>query len=188
MKSESVYCFWVLFLLGFEECCEGRLLASSKPERNNAAACARCTLSIELEGAAIGQSKSTGVPYSYLTTLDPTARNALKDHRSSLTISEYPIGTCGKADPENHVCAKITLTGKVHCHKYHIQMFGTGRCKLERIGIRSSFPVRKHPEMKGWPKNHDFQIFKLETENIFMINWFGGPKPLTVEEYLKYKM
>ena len=57
--------------------------------------------------------KSTGIPYFYLTTLDPTARNALKDHRSSLTISEYPLGTCGKADPESPVCAKITLTGTV---------------------------------------------------------------------------
>lgn len=54
-----------------------------------------------------------GIPYFYLTTLDPTARNALSDQRSSLTISEYPIGTCGKKDPENPSCAKITLTGKV---------------------------------------------------------------------------
>ena len=59
--------------------------------------------------------KSTGIPYFYLTTLDPTARNALKDHRSSLAISEYPLGTCGDADPESPVCAKITLTGKVCC-------------------------------------------------------------------------
>lgn len=56
----------------------------------------------------------SGVPYFYLTTLDPTARYALKDQRSSLTISEYPIGTCGKADPENPTCAKLTLTGKVN--------------------------------------------------------------------------
>ncbi|KAL0332002.1 UNVERIFIED_CONTAM: CRM-domain containing factor CFM2, chloroplastic [Sesamum calycinum] len=42
----------------------------------------------------------------------------------------------------------------------------------------------KHPEMKDWPKSHNFQVFKLDIENIFMINWFGGPKPLTVEQYL----
>lgn len=57
--------------------------------------------------------KGSGVPYFYLTTLDPTASNALKDQRSSFTISEYSIGTCGKKDPENPSCAKITLTGKV---------------------------------------------------------------------------
>lgn len=54
-----------------------------------------------------------GVPYFYLTTLDPTAKNAMEDNRASLTVSEYPVGTCGKIDPENPTCAKITLTGKV---------------------------------------------------------------------------
>ncbi|XP_056688919.1 uncharacterized protein [Spinacia oleracea] len=57
--------------------------------------------------------KSAGIPYFYLTTLDPTAANALKDQRSSFTISEYPIGTCGETDPENPTCAKVTLTGKL---------------------------------------------------------------------------
>lgn len=60
-------------------------------------------------------NEGSGVPYFYLTTLDPTARNALRDKRSSLAISEYPLGTCGERDPENPACAKITLTGKVRC-------------------------------------------------------------------------
>lgn len=40
----------------------------------------------------------------------------------------------------------------------------------------------------GWPKSHNFEVFKLEIENIFMINWFGDPKPLTVDQYLHAKM
>lgn len=59
--------------------------------------------------------KGSGIPYFYLTTLDPTASYALKDQRSSFTISEYSIGTCGSKDPENPSCAKITLIGKVAC-------------------------------------------------------------------------
>lgn len=57
--------------------------------------------------------KGYGVPYFYLTTLDPTARDALKDERASFTVSEYPVGSCGGTDPENPTCAKLTLTGKV---------------------------------------------------------------------------
>lgn len=57
--------------------------------------------------------KGSGIPYFYLTTLDPTASYALEDQRSSFTISEYPIGTCESKDPENPSCAKITLIGKV---------------------------------------------------------------------------
>ncbi|XP_039064853.1 protein CREG2-like [Hibiscus syriacus] len=122
-------------------------------------------------------SKSTGVPYFYLTTLDPTARNALKDQRFSLIISEYPLGTCGNVDPESPACAKITLTGKL--------VLVEANSKEAEFGQTALFT--KHPEMKGWPKGYDFRIFKLAIEDIFMINWFGGPKSLTVDEYLKYQ-
>lgn len=64
--------------------------------------------------------KGSGIPYFYLTTLDPTASYALKDQRSSFTISEYSIGTCGSKDPENPSCAKITLIGKVACFLCHL--------------------------------------------------------------------
>lgn len=57
--------------------------------------------------------EGSGIPYFYLTSLDPTAKNAKEDPRASLAISENPIGTCGKSDPESPDCAKITLTGKV---------------------------------------------------------------------------
>lgn len=39
-----------------------------------------------------------------------------------------------------------------------------------------------------WPKDHSFQVYKLDIEEIFMINFYGGPKPLTVDEYLRSGM
>ncbi|KAJ0428857.1 putative FMN-binding split barrel [Helianthus annuus] len=129
------------------------------------------TIADDLGGAPFGNvvsfsdglpDKGTGVTYFYLTTLDPTARYALKDHRSSFTISEYPLGTCGKADPENPTCSKITLTGK-----------------LNEVDAKS----KEATTAKNWPKDHNFQVFKLDIEEIFLINYFGGPKPLTVDQY-----
>lgn len=38
-----------------------------------------------------------------------------------------------------------------------------------------------------WPEEHDFRFFKLEITNIFLINWYGGAKPITVDEYLHAK-
>ena len=38
-----------------------------------------------------------------------------------------------------------------------------------------------------WPKGHEFSVFKLEIMNIFLINWYGGAKSITVDEYLRYK-
>lgn len=193
-------CFYALFflLVGFQDSVQGRLLLINKPDPNDPAASARWlvsqnswgvlnTISSDLGGAPFGNvvsfsdglpGKGSGIPYFYLTTLDPTAKNALQDQRSSFTISEYPLGTCGKKDPENPSCAKITLTGKLKVLKEN----------SKEAEIAKSALFVKHPEMRGWPKGHNFQFFKLDIEDIFLINWFGGPKPLTVDQYLHYKV
>lgn len=187
----------VLFFLGFPDSAQGRLLVGNKPEPRNAASTARWlvsqnswgvlnTISIDLGGAPFGNvvsysdgipNEGSGIPYFYLTTLDPTAKNALKDQRSSFTVSEYPLGTCGKKDPENPTCAKITLTGKLKLLEKH----------SKEAAFAQKVLFAKHPEMKGWPKSHNFRFFKLDIEDIFLIDWFGGPKPLTVEQYLHPK-
>ncbi|XP_077217175.1 uncharacterized protein LOC143851590 [Tasmannia lanceolata] len=191
--SSSLCLFLFLFSL-----VNGRPLAQPKPDPAEAVATARwlasqnswgvlSTISSELGGAPFGNvdsfsdglpGKGLGIPYFYLTTLDPTARNALKDARSSLTISEFPLGTCGKKDPENPTCAKLTLTGKLKM--------------VDRKSKEAEFAEQalftKHAEMKDWPKDHDFQIFKLDIEDIFLIDWFGGPKPITLDQYLHPKM
>ncbi|MED6110167.1 hypothetical protein PIB30_040502 [Stylosanthes scabra] len=121
--------------------------------------------------------QGTGIPYFYLTNLDTTARNALKDPRASFTVSEYPLGTCGKTDPETPTCSKITLTGKLK--------LVDEKSKEAEFGRNALFS--KHPEMKDCSKDHNFQVYKLDIENIFLIDWFGGPKPITVDQYLKWK-
>ncbi|KAL2240481.1 protein CREG1 [Sesamum indicum] len=202
--NNGFFCSFVLpsfLVLGFfQESVHGRplLMSPARPRPDNAAAFARWlvsqsswgvlnTISSDWGGAPFGNvvsfsdglpDKGKGIPYFYLTALDPTASNALKDQRSSFTISEYNLGTCGKKDPENPTCAKITLVGKLKLLE--------GTSKEAEFAQTALFT--KHPEMKGWPKSHNFQVFKLEIENIFMINWFGGPKPLTVEQYLHAKM
>ncbi|XP_016512905.2 uncharacterized protein LOC107829944 [Nicotiana tabacum] len=199
-KAASFLLPLVFFLALSQEFVNGRplILSLTRPKPDDAALFARWlvsqsswgvlnTIASDMGGAPFGNvvsfsdglpDKGRGIPYFYLTTLDPTARNALKDQRSSLTISEYAIGTCGKTDPENPSCAKITLIGKLKLLN--------GDPKETTFAQTALFT--KHPEMKGWPKGHNFQIFKLEIEEIFMINWFGGPKPLTVDQYLQAKM
>ncbi|KNA16962.1 hypothetical protein SOVF_084390 [Spinacia oleracea] len=179
-------------------CVEGRLLSLYKPDPNDVVAYARwlvaqnswgslSTISAEFGGAPFGNVMSysdglpgegAGIPYFYLTTLDPTAINALEDQRSSLAISEYPIGTCGEKDPQNPTCARITLTGKLKLVDANSKEAEFARSAL----------FTKHPEMKYWPGWHNFQVFKLEIENVFMVNWFGGRKSITVYQYLNWKM
>lgn len=56
---------------------------------------------------------ASGTPYFYLSTLDPTPNDLERDARSSFTLSESPIGTCGAVDVENPTCARLTLSGTV---------------------------------------------------------------------------
>ncbi|MCL7043071.1 hypothetical protein MKW94_014217 [Papaver nudicaule] len=150
------------------------------------------TISVELGGAPFGNVASFsdglageghGIPYFYMTTLDPTPRNALKDARCSFSVNEFPLGSCGGKDPQNPTCAKLTLTGKLKLVDSNT---------TEATWAKDVLFV-KHPEMKAclliinWTF-HGFQIFKLEIEDIFLINWFGGSQTITVAQYLQPRL
>ncbi|XP_058115582.1 uncharacterized protein LOC131258342 isoform X2 [Magnolia sinica] len=82
-----------------------------------------------------------------------------------------------------------------HKSKYNLKRVGRGSFWLNLVVAESKetkFAERalftKHPEMLEWPKGHNFQIFKLEIEDIFLIDWFGGPKPLSLAQYLNTTM
>jgi len=186
----------VLRLLAPAPVSAARPIVADKPPPSEATATARwlaaqntwgvlSTISSDLNGAPFGNvvsysdglpGEGHGIPYFYLTTLDPTARDALEDERTSFTLSEFPLGTCGKIDPENPTCSKLTLTGKLKLVDL----------QSSEADLAKSALFTKHPEMKDWPKNHDFKIFKLEIENIFLIDWFGGPKPISPSQYLEF--
>ncbi|CAA6672517.1 unnamed protein product [Spirodela intermedia] len=141
----------------------GPRVASPKPDPSDAAATARCTISADLQGAPFGNvvSFSDGLPGKGCGIPD-----ALKDERASFTVSEYPVGSCGGTDPENPTCAKLTLTEKLK---------SVDGDSAEGQFAKSAL-FAKH--------NHNFQIFRLDIENIFLIDWFGGPKPLSLDQYL----
>lgn len=41
----------------------------------------------------------------------------------------------------------------------------------------------RHPEMKTWPSSHNWFFAKLNITNIWVLDYFGGPKVVTPEEY-----
>ena len=55
---------------------------------------------------------SGGLPFFYLSKMDPTPNDIDSDPRSSLTLSEAPLGSCGGVDVENPTCARLTLSGR----------------------------------------------------------------------------
>lgn len=141
------------------------------------------TVSIHLNGIPFGNvasysdgpdGNSTGVPYFYLSALDPTPRDVAVIPYASLTVSEAPLGTCGSTDVENPTCAKITLSGQMY-----LVVEDTEESDFAALALFS-----KHPEMEDWPKDHNFKFYGLKIQDIFLIDWYGGAKTLSVDEYL----
>ncbi|CAM6090095.1 unnamed protein product [Calypogeia fissa] len=165
----------------------------SRPDPDNAPAMARwlvssnswgvlSTISVHLGGTPWGNIASfsdgpvgagTGRPYFYLSGLDPTPVDLEHDSRCSLTMSEFPLGTCGDKDAENPTCARLTLSGKI--------------VEITKDDVEAAFATQalfsKHPEMEGWPKGHDWRIFKLDIEDLFLVDYYGGARPLPVKDY-----
>ncbi|KAH7285484.1 hypothetical protein KP509_33G030500 [Ceratopteris richardii] len=117
---------------------------------------------------------STGVPYFYMSALDPTPKDLAIIPYASLTVSEAPLGTCGLRDVEDPTCAKITLSGQIHLLDKDAQALEFAALAL----------FSKHPEMKDWPKDHNFNFFALKIQDIFLIDWYGGAQVLSVDDYL----
>ena len=82
------------------------------------------TISVSLSGAPFGMAmsfsdgtvdNSTGVPYFYLAAADPIVHNIQSNQLASLSLSEAQSDYC-KAhnwDPEEPLCSRVTLNGKV---------------------------------------------------------------------------
>lgn len=170
----------------------GVTCGSSRPDPSDSPAMARwlvsqsdwgvlSTISIHLKGMPWGNvasfsdgavGSSGGTPYFYLSKMDPTPNDIDSDPRCSLSLSEAPLGSCGKRDAENPTCARLTLSGKMK--------EVTDKQELE---YASHALFSKHPEMPDWPKGHRWVFYKLEIADIFLIDYYGGAKPITVDEY-----
>lgn len=84
----------------------------------------------------------------------------------SLIQSQDAIG----GDPENPMCARLTITGKL------VELTSAFE------SIQSSF-FQRHPQMQTWPENHNWKILKLEIEELWLIDHFGGATIMTPETY-----
>lgn len=76
-------------------------------------------------------------------------------------------------DPENPVCARLTLTGTL--------------VELDKDSEEYQFAedalFERHSTMKKWPNGHEWVIAKIDIEDIWLIDWFGGATILTPDEY-----
>ena len=41
--------------------------------------------------------------------------------------------------------------------------------------------------MKKWPDSHDWGVWKIDIEEIWLIDIYGGPSDVPVDEYFNHK-
>ncbi|XP_057350918.1 protein CREG1 isoform X3 [Manis pentadactyla] len=114
-----------------------------------------------------------GVPYLYLSPLQQSAGHLQENPHATLTMSLAQTNFCRKHgfDPQSPLCAHIILSGAV-----------TKVNETEVDFAKHSLFIR-HPEMKTWPPSHKWFFAKLNITNIWVLDYFGGPKIVTPEEY-----
>jgi hypothetical protein len=135
---------------------------------------------------------STGTPYFYGTYMDQTFQDMKSNPSASLTLSEASFASvCGSGglpacsialnsndrygDPESPVCARLTLTGTL------VPVDHDSGDDEYQMALQALY--QRHRQMQNWPADHDWLIAKLEIEDIWFIDYFGGASILNVEDY-----
>ena len=76
-------------------------------------------------------------------------------------------------DPESPMCARLTLTGK----------FVALEDGSEEHDFAKQAFFERHPSMKSWPDGHGWVIAKIDIQDIWLIDYFGGATVVDPEEY-----
>jgi hypothetical protein len=137
-------------------------------------------------------NNATGTPYFYGTFLDQTFQDMKANPKASFTVSEAALSSvCGSGgvnacsidhqhvgDPENPICARLTLTGTL------VEVENSSK---EFKSTQEAF-FQRHPQMALWPLDHHWAIAKLAVEDIWLIDYFGGASILNIDNYFDQKL
>ena len=135
---------------------------------------------------------STGIPYIYGTYMDQSFQDSLSNTAVSFTLSEASLASvCGGSnlpsckiqtqtygDPENPVCARLTLTGRLIVLQDNSDEYDLAQQAL----------FQRHASMKDWPHNHDWVVAKIDLHDIWLIDYFGGATNVDVNQYFNVEL
>jgi hypothetical protein len=130
---------------------------------------------------------ATGVPYLFGTFMDQSFIDSTYNHMVSLTLSEASLSsvctdrnslaacTLGTkyGDPENPVCARLTLTGMLVVLEEDSEEYSFAQGAL----------FERHSTMQGWPRDHNWVIAKIDIRDVWLIDFFGGASIIDTSSY-----
>ncbi|XP_072119356.1 protein CREG2 [Mobula birostris] len=118
---------------------------------------------------------STGIPFFYVSQADRTVADLMTSPSASLTLSETEPNYC-RQNPINNEdprCSKLTVTG---------QMVTVSSDETE---FAKQALFSRHPVMKKWSQDHNWFFMKMNIQQVWLQNWFGGVTIIPVEDYFK---
>ncbi|KAM6217256.1 protein CREG1 [Rhynchocyon petersi] len=118
-----------------------------------------------------------GVPYFYLSPMQLSVGDLQVNPYATLTMSLAQTNFCRKHgyDPQSPLCAHIMLSGSVT------------KVNETEVEFAKQSLFTRHPEMKTWPSDHNWFVAKLNITNIWVLDYYGGAKIVTPEEYFNVK-
>ncbi|XP_050514326.1 protein CREG1 [Diabrotica virgifera virgifera] len=131
---------------------------------------------VSLKSLSDGPVKnSTGIPYLYMTEMDVSGKDIESDKRVTIMASLAETDYCesDNFDPQDPRCAKVLISGTLLKIKKTSPEYQFGKEAL----------FEKHPSMKNWPADHQFYVAKVSPQQIEVLDYFGGLKMVTVDDY-----
>ncbi|CAL8306840.1 unnamed protein product [Merluccius merluccius] len=118
----------------------------------------------------------TGVPYLYLTRMEVSVQDLQVNPQASLSLSLAQTDYCTQQgfDPQSPLCAHIILSGSV------LEVNDTAEVEFAQKWL-----FWRHPEMKDWPSDHGWFFAKFNITKVWVLDYFGGVKTITPDEYFK---
>lgn len=123
------------------------------------------------------RQQGSGVPYLYLTPLEVSVQDIKINPEVSLAMTLAETDYCRKNgyDPQSPLCCRVMLSGTI------VKVNET-EAKIAKKAL-----FQRHPVMANWPSSHRWFFAKLNITNIWVLDYYGGMKTVTPEEYYSAK-
>ena len=124
--------------------------------------------------------ESTGNIYFYLTMLDFTAQDLSKKNQLTTLFTMDQSLYCSNRDidPMEPTCARAMISGEaLRIPKYS-----------DEFNFATKAMLSHHPASAKWLDTHEFFLCKLNISSICILDWYGGPHFVDLDDYFKAEL
>eukprot|EP00595_Chromulina_sp_UTEXLB2642_P001239 CAMPEP_0196765532 /NCGR_PEP_ID=MMETSP1095-20130614/9519_1 /TAXON_ID=96789 ORGANISM="Chromulina nebulosa, Strain UTEXLB2642" /NCGR_SAMPLE_ID=MMETSP1095 /ASSEMBLY_ACC=CAM_ASM_000446 /LENGTH=97 /DNA_ID=CAMNT_0042123765 /DNA_START=318 /DNA_END=611 /DNA_ORIENTATION=+ len=87
-------------------------------------------------------------------------------------MAERGYCTVNQIDPEDPKCARVTISGEF------IEVTNESELSFALNAL-----YERHPAMVSWPVDHNWKVHKIDINEIWLIDIYGGASFVDIDEY-----